>query len=96
MVPHGPIWWVTLTSPQAHPAGMRTLSVSARAGIVNIRHEKDIDRRTVWREMVAASNDGDMFVIVALDRLGAPFRDSCARLPAYVTAASACAVWMGM
>lgn len=45
-----------------------------KAGANKIYHEADIRRRSVWREMVAACQDGDVVVVVSLDRIGRPMR----------------------
>jgi DNA invertase Pin-like site-specific DNA recombinase len=60
--------------PAGTPGGDGDVARLMDAGVLNIRHESDVNRRPVWRETVAACQEGDVLTIVALDRLGRPIR----------------------
>lgn len=60
--------------PAGTPGGDADASRLRDAGVAAFCHEEDLTRRPVWRAMIEASHEGDVLVVVALDRLGRPMR----------------------
>jgi len=75
MIPRDPEMVVGyVDQPAGTPRGDTDAERLREAGVINIRHEENLDRRPVWREMIAVCDGVDVVVIVALDRLGRPIQ----------------------